>query len=39
MARVGATGATGPGWTLELKPGWLLQPGPRQGDLVVTKGT
>lgn len=25
----------GPGWTLELEPGWRLAPGPRPGDVVV----
>ncbi len=28
----------GDGWTLELKPGWKLVPGPRQGDLIVQSG-
>lgn len=27
--------ATGPGWTLELHPGWSLGPGPRTGDCSV----
>lgn len=26
---------TGPGWTLEFKPGWTLSPGPRKGDWVI----
>jgi hypothetical protein len=26
----------GDGWTLELKPGWSLKPGPRPGDLILT---
>lgn len=25
----------GPGWTLELKPGWALAPGPRRGDWAI----
>ena len=29
----------GDGWTLELKPGWKLVPGPRQGDLMLQSGT
>ncbi len=29
----------GDGWTLELKPGWKLVPGPRQGDLILQSGT
>jgi hypothetical protein len=27
----------GPGFTLALKPGWTIQPGPRKGDLVVKR--
>lgn len=27
----------GDGWTLELKDGWKLEPGPRKGDYVVTR--
>lgn len=27
----------GEGWTLQLKPGWKLQPGARKGDLVLAK--
>ena len=29
----------GEGWTLELKPGWKLVPGPRPGDLILQSGT
>jgi len=29
----------GDGWTLELKPGWKLVPGSRQGDLTLQSGT
>jgi hypothetical protein len=29
---------TGDGWTLELKPGWKLAPGTRQGDYVLATG-
>jgi hypothetical protein len=28
---------SGPGWTLELKPGWRLVPGPRPSDLTLSK--
>ncbi len=28
---------TGPGWVLELNPGWRLVPGPRRGDWTVTR--
>jgi hypothetical protein len=28
---------TGPGWRLELAPGWLVRPGPRPGDFRVTR--
>lgn len=28
----------GPGWTLELKEGWILAPGRRSGDWVIRKG-
>jgi hypothetical protein len=40
-AAVSLTGADaghlkGDGWTLELKPGWSLKPGPRPGDLTLT---
>ncbi len=38
MQRGGAAGATGTGWTLELKPGWRLLPGPRTGDLMIARG-
>ena len=36
-----ATGSTvrGPGWTLELKDGWTLRPGPRPGDWEVRQGS
>ncbi len=27
----------GPGWTLELEPGWRLEPGPRPGDVVLVR--
>lgn len=27
----------GDGWTLDLKPGWVLAPGPRAGDFAITK--
>lgn len=33
------TSIKGDGWTLELKPGWKLVPGPRQGDLILESGT
>lgn len=34
--QAGPSGATaGPGWTLELKPGWRIVPGERAGDLKV----
>jgi hypothetical protein len=29
----------GDGWTLELKAGWKLVPGSRQGDLTLHSGT
>ena len=40
-ATVSLTGAApthlkGDGWTLDLKPGWSLKPGPRPGDLTLT---
>lgn len=31
----GGDGRSGPGWRLELAPGWTLAPGPRAGDLTV----
>lgn len=35
----GQPGATsGPGWRLELSPGWRLAPGERPGDFVVRRG-
>ena len=30
---------SGPGWTLELAPGWTIAPGVRPGDLVVREGS
>lgn len=33
------TNIKGDGWTLELKPGWKLVPGPRHGDLVLQSST
>lgn len=34
----GEAGATsGPGWRLELAPGWRLAPGQRPGDFIVRK--
>jgi hypothetical protein len=40
VSAVGSSGASGDGWTLELAPGWALQPGDRAGDLkVVCAGT
>jgi hypothetical protein len=40
LARVSAEGVDpsnrkGPGWTLTLKEGWTVRPGPRKGDLVL----
>lgn len=40
VAAVSAAGRTstdlvGNGWRLNLKPGWIVKPGPRKGDLVV----
>lgn len=32
-----AAAREGDGWKLDLKPGWVLAPGPRVGDLTVTK--
>jgi hypothetical protein len=39
VAPAASTGTSlkGEGWTLELKPGWRLIPGPRKGDLVLDK--
>lgn len=38
LAASTVAGATsGPGWTIELKQGWVLKPGARAGDLVVTR--
>ena len=39
VTAVGAdpSGASGSGWRLALNPGWAVQPGERQGDLVVVK--
>jgi hypothetical protein len=34
----GAT-LTGDGWTLELKPGWKIIPGPRKGDFTLASGS
>jgi hypothetical protein len=39
-ARVSASGIdpsglTGPGWRIELKNGWTVQPGERTGDFVL----
>ena len=31
----GGDGRAGPGWRLQLAPGWVLVPGPRAGDLAV----
>lgn len=31
----GGDGHVGPGWRLQLAPGWVLVPGPRAGDLAV----
>lgn len=37
--RVDGSSITGDGWTLTLAPGWVVRPGPRQGDyLVVHEG-
>jgi len=43
VAHVSAAGidlakATGPGWRLELKPGWKMQPASRTGDFTVREG-
>ncbi|MCA9768462.1 MAG: hypothetical protein KC485_06580, partial [Gemmatimonadetes bacterium] len=35
MTRDGELKLIGQGWTLELKPGWEVVPGPRAGDLEV----
>ena len=37
-ATTSGTSIKGDGWTLELKPGWKLVPGPRQGDLILQSG-
>ena len=31
------SGLKGPGWRLELKPGWVVSPGARKGDWTVTQ--
>jgi hypothetical protein len=36
-AGIDASGMKGPGWRLELKPGWAVRAGARAGDFEVAK--
>jgi hypothetical protein len=36
---VAGSSLRGAGWTLELKPGWKIVPGPRKGDFILASGS